>query len=137
MGQHLVSARRSGVAPSATRGAEFHTDEKGGDPPQHISCIRGECDAYLVLFLNGLLCVALDGVVESDDCAIRISMDYVAILAMSGNAVMSVYLAILPVSLKQLTHLDIPTPQLVAFCFHGLLLLDGLALSVRTKLSAQ
>ena len=37
-------------------------------------------------------------------------------------------LSVLPVSLKQVVDLDLPTPQLVGFCFYGTLL--GMALAL-------
>ena len=75
--------------------------------------------------LNGLLCVAFKG---DRFCAVRIRVNYAAILALLSNAMLFMLLTLQPVSLKQMTHLDLPTSQLGAFGFHGIVLLLALAL---------
>jgi hypothetical protein len=61
-------------------------------------------------------------------CAVRVIVNYSAIIAIVGNAMVFSSLAVLPVSLKQVVNLDLPTPQLLAFCFYGTLL--GMALAL-------
>ena len=80
----------------------------------------------IIYFLtNGLLCVAFE---NESHCATRVTVNYAAILAVLGNSVLFVLLTLQPASLKQVIELDIPPRQLVAVCFHGLLLSLALAL---------
>lgn len=82
----------------------------------------------LYFFCNGLLCVAFKG---ETHCGVRNNVNYGAILAILSNAILYILLTLQPVSLKQVTSLDIPVPQLVAFGFHGILL--GLALVLHSQ----
>ena len=79
----------------------------------------------LYLFINGILCISFEG---GSHCAVRTKINCSAMLALVGNAVMFLMVALQPVTLKQVTHLDIPPTQLVAFGFHGAVLLLALAL---------
>jgi hypothetical protein len=81
----------------------------------------------LYFSLNGVLCVAFSDE-YLHDCAVRTRVNFVAMLAVLGNAVMVMLLSIHPVSLKQVTHLDIPAPQLVAFALNGTLSLLALVI---------
>ena len=82
----------------------------------------------IYFIFNGILCVAFE---NESYCATRVTVNHAAIFAVLGNALMFVLLTLQPISLKQVMELDIPPPQLVAFCFHGLLL--SLALSLHSQ----
>ena len=82
----------------------------------------------LYFALNGLLCVGFSDLPAQDYCGTRISVNRTAIFALLGNAMTFVTLKIQPVSLDQVIQLDISAPQLVAFSFHGILLLFALVL---------
>ena len=81
--------------------------------------------AYLTL--NGLLCVGFSNN-PGQYCGIRVAVNYSTILALMANAIVFVLLTVQPVSLVQVTHLDVPQAQMVAFGFHGALLLTALTL---------
>ena len=79
-------------------------------------------------FSNGLLCIAF---VNDKYCAVRTMVNHVTILALLGNAIIFILLKVQPISLKQVTHLDIAAPELLVICLHGILL--GLALALHSQ----
>ena len=79
----------------------------------------------LYFFSNGMICIAFEG---GSHCAVRTKVNRSAIHALVGNAVMFLMMALRPVTLKQVAHLDIPPTQFVAFGFHGVILFLALAL---------
>ena len=90
-----------------------------------IAGFAGSGTPMLYFFFNGLLCIAF----ESDAyCAARIRVNFVAILALVANSMLLVLLSVRPVSLRQMTHLDIPTSQQVAFLFYAVLLFLAITL---------
>ena len=93
-----------------------------------VTAFASSAMPILYFFGNGVLCVAFEG---ETHCAVRSAVNYTAILAILGNAILFVLLTMRPVSLMQVVHLDIPAVQLAAFGFHGVLL--GLALVLHSQ----
>ena len=79
----------------------------------------------LYFFLNGMLCLAFKG---EAFCTVRTIVNNAALYALLGNAIMFILLSMQPLSLKQVTHLDISTSKLVVIGFYGLLLTLALGL---------
>ena len=94
-----------------------------------IIVIAGSMTPIAYFSLNGLLCVGFSrDPGPGQNCGVRVAVNYTSALAVCANAVLFVLLTIRPLSLRQMTHLDIPTSQLVAFAFYGMVLTLALTL---------
>ena len=92
-----------------------------------LVAFAGSAAPILYFYINGLLCLSF-----SDDpgqnCGIRTNVNFTTIYALIGNSGVLVLLTIKPVSLRQITHMNIPPLQLIAFGFLGVLFIIALVL---------
>ena len=107
------------------------------DAVSHSAVVSFTVSAMPIIyfFLNAMSCFEMSTEQLRDEyCAVRIYVNRTAIFTILGSAVSCVMLTIQPLSLVQITRVDIPILQLCAFGFHGLLLLLAIAIHSQNEM---
>lgn len=128
--QYIVPARALSAFFRAVRAHNSRTRDAAA---KHAAiAFTGAATPIVYLAMNGLLCLAFS-TDPSYECATRVYVNCSEIMAMVANSAVFVVVHFQPVTLVQVTHLEIPRYQMLGILFNGILLLLALTMHSQSE----